>query len=109
MHIKHIFYNPTIRIRSFSTSLIRNNLFNKVQLIPLKQLQQHAPTFYAHGQNIQPLYQPFEFYSELKSRILSAKKSIFIAALYIGHTEQELVRNCILNIIYIDCIYRLIQ
>ncbi|KAG0746735.1 hypothetical protein G6F57_001379 [Rhizopus arrhizus] len=113
MHIKHIFYNPTIRIRSFSTSLIRNNLFNKTQLIPLKQLQQHAPTFYAHGQNIQPLYQPFEFYSELKSRILSAKESIFIAALYIGHTEQELVdtirlalsRSSTLQVhILIDCL-----
>lgn len=91
MIFKKIFNNP-IRVRSFSTCCIQKNVFNQTQLKALRPLQQHAPTFYAHGQHIKPLYQPSEFYSELKARILSAKENIFIAALYIGHTEQELVR-----------------
>ncbi|EIE80687.1 hypothetical protein RO3G_05392 [Rhizopus delemar RA 99-880] len=109
---------PILKLKNTLTSSFRfeeetGSYAEALELIPLKQLQQHAPTFYAHGQNIQPLYQPFEFYSELKSRILSAKKSIFIAALYIGHTEQELVdtirlalsRSSTLQVhILIDCL-----
>ncbi|CAO3678833.1 unnamed protein product [Rhizopus stolonifer] len=90
MIFKKIF-NNSIRVRSFSTCCIQKNIFNQTQLKALRPLQQHAPTFYANGQHIKPLYQPSEFYSELKARILSAKENIFIAALYIGHTEQELV------------------
>ncbi|KAI9246359.1 hypothetical protein BY458DRAFT_591051 [Sporodiniella umbellata] len=89
MFFKHVLSSST-RVRLLSTS-IENKLLNSTQLSVLKPLQQYAPTFYANGQHIKPLYQPSEFYSELKSRILSAKDSIFIAALYIGHTEQELV------------------
>ncbi|KAI8373053.1 uncharacterized protein BYT42DRAFT_621760 [Radiomyces spectabilis] len=61
------------------------------QLRVFEPLQHHAPTFYMKGHQVKPLYQPHEFYSELKSRILSAKDRIFIAALYIGHAEKELV------------------
>ncbi|KAG2216276.1 hypothetical protein INT45_006190, partial [Circinella minor] len=56
-------------------------------------LQKHAPTFYARGDDIIPLYEPHAFYSELKTRILNAKERVFIAALYIGHAEQELVET----------------
>ncbi|ORZ03397.1 hypothetical protein BCR43DRAFT_483288 [Syncephalastrum racemosum] len=56
-------------------------------------LYKMAPAFYARGSDIVPLYEPCEFYAELKSRILSAKRRIFLAALYIGHTEKELVET----------------
>ncbi|KAI8138281.1 hypothetical protein BJV82DRAFT_523663 [Fennellomyces sp. T-0311] len=56
-------------------------------------LQKHAPTIYARGNDITPLYEPHTFYAELKSRILSAKQRVFIAALYVGHAEQELVET----------------
>ncbi|CAG8575754.1 5097_t:CDS:2 [Ambispora gerdemannii] len=50
-----------------------------------------APVFYLRGEQIVILDNPKEFYEELKSRILSAKRRIFLAALYIGPTEKELV------------------
>ncbi|KAI9492351.1 hypothetical protein BDB00DRAFT_828653 [Zychaea mexicana] len=56
-------------------------------------LQKLAPTFYARGNDITPLYEPHAFYTELKTRILNAKERVFIAALYIGHAEQELVET----------------
>lgn len=79
-------------LRAFSTSCKRNAIFDSNSpLHVLKPLQSLAPTFYTNGQNIKPLYEPAQFYSELKRNILSAKDRVFIAALYIGHTEQELV------------------
>jgi CDP-diacylglycerol--glycerol-3-phosphate 3-phosphatidyltransferase len=59
-----VFYNKT---RSFSTSCIQRAIFdNNSTLQVLKPLQSLAPTFYTHGENITPLYQPSEFYSELR-------------------------------------------
>ncbi|KAI7862237.1 hypothetical protein BDF14DRAFT_1858466 [Spinellus fusiger] len=55
---------------------------------PLKRI---APVFYTKGTHVVPLYEPKEFYTELKTRILSAKKDVFIATLYIGQSERELV------------------
>lgn len=52
--------------RSFSTSLAKRTVFNASCLKPLAQLQQYAPTFYTNGENIKPLYQPADFYSQLK-------------------------------------------
>ncbi|KAI8375670.1 hypothetical protein EDC96DRAFT_303459 [Choanephora cucurbitarum] len=72
--------------RSFSATAKESGALNI-----FKPLQQYAPTFYTQGDNIKPLYQPSEFYSQLKSNILSAKERVFIAALYIGQNEQELV------------------
>ncbi|KAG2182016.1 hypothetical protein INT43_006942, partial [Umbelopsis isabellina] len=54
-------------------------------------LQQLAPSFNLNGAQISPLNEPAEFYTSLKEHILSAKQRIFIAALYIGSSEQELV------------------
>ena len=39
----------------------------------LTPLQKHAPTFYARGDDIIPLYEPHAFYSELK---VTTKKNI---------------------------------
>ncbi|KAI9301152.1 hypothetical protein BJ944DRAFT_271913 [Cunninghamella echinulata] len=77
--------------RGFHSSLIRANLFNKEPFQVFQPLQQQAPTFHMNGEQIQLLYEPTDFYKEIKSRILSAKKRIFIAALYIGQSENELV------------------
>ncbi|KAI8638043.1 hypothetical protein BD408DRAFT_423578 [Parasitella parasitica] len=80
----------TICKTSFRTLTTKSVLKNKPTNV-LAALQQYAPTFYTNGDNIKPLYQPSDFYSHLKSSILSAKERVFIAALYIGQSEQELV------------------
>ncbi|ORX53999.1 hypothetical protein DM01DRAFT_1335850 [Hesseltinella vesiculosa] len=67
------------------------HLFQHSEYKPFQQLQQHAPSLSMNGQAIQPLYQPAEFYHELKQRILTAKDRVFIAALYIGQSEKELI------------------
>ncbi|RCH85938.1 CDP-diacylglycerol--glycerol-3-phosphate 3-phosphatidyltransferase [Rhizopus azygosporus] len=85
---KRIFYTQC-QVRHLTTSCIKRNIFKDIKT--LQPLQQYAPTFYTHGQHVKPLYQPSAFYAELKSRILSAKERVFIAALYIGHSEKELV------------------
>ncbi|KAG9285897.1 hypothetical protein G9A89_013322 [Geosiphon pyriformis] len=50
-----------------------------------------APAFYLKGEEITLFHDPNEFYTELKSQILSAKRRIFLAALYIGPKEKDLV------------------
>jgi hypothetical protein len=49
--------------RSFSTCTSKRTVFDASCLKPL---QQYAPTFYTNGENIKPLYQPADFYSQLK-------------------------------------------
>ncbi|CAO0799778.1 unnamed protein product [Mucor circinelloides] len=80
----------TVCKASFRTLTTKSVLSSKPTSV-LAPLQQYAPTFYTNGDNIKPLYQPSDFYSHLKSSILSAKERVFIAALYIGQSEQELV------------------
>lgn len=100
----------TVCKASFRTLTTKPVLSSKPTSV-LAPLQQYAPTFYTNGDNIKPLYQPSDFYSHLKvnqcyqitwiqasatniwlqSSILSAKERVFIAALYIGQSEQELV------------------
>ena len=50
------------------------------------------PTFRAKGSDIKVLYEPSEFYQFLLGRIKRAKRRIFLASLYIGKEETELVR-----------------
>ncbi|KXS22154.1 phospholipase D/nuclease [Gonapodya prolifera JEL478] len=50
-----------------------------------------APVFYLHGNNIEVMYSPNDFYSTLKQGIANAKRRIVLASLYIGHEEHELV------------------
>ncbi|KAL0074455.1 hypothetical protein J3Q64DRAFT_1649246 [Phycomyces blakesleeanus] len=56
-----------------------------------KPLSRTAPVFYTQGSRVMPLFEPSDFYKELKKRILSAKDNIFLATLYIGQSEKELV------------------
>lgn len=50
------------------------------------------PTFRAKGSDIKVLYEPSQFYQYLLGRIKRAKRRIFLASLYIGKEETELVR-----------------
>lgn len=61
----------TASLRALSTSCKRNAIFDtNSPLHVLKPLQSLAPTFYTSGQNIKPLYEPAQFYSELKVSVL---------------------------------------
>ncbi|KAF9958526.1 CDP-diacylglycerol--glycerol-3-phosphate 3-phosphatidyltransferase [Mortierella alpina] len=50
-----------------------------------------VPQFLVQGDNIRPILSPSHFYSELKDNIKTAQNSITLAALYLGHTETDLV------------------
>lgn len=77
-----VFYKQTaLARRCFSTSCIKRakGIFDSTsKLKVLQPLQAHAPTFYTHGENITPLYQPSEFYSELKVELLTDFFSISV-------------------------------
>ncbi|KAF9121583.1 CDP-diacylglycerol--glycerol-3-phosphate 3-phosphatidyltransferase [Mortierella sp. 14UC] len=49
------------------------------------------PRFVVQGERVQPILSPSKFYSEMKDHIKNAQKSITLAALYLGHTENDLV------------------
>lgn len=60
-----LLYKPPFR--SFSTSCIKRAIFDaNSPLKVLQPLQAYAPTFYTRGENIKPLYEPSQFYSQLK-------------------------------------------
>ncbi|CAR30874.1 hypothetical protein ZYGR_0P01760 [Zygosaccharomyces rouxii] len=50
--------------------------------------------FYFRRNEIDVLYSPSDFYETLKSKISKAERRIFLASLYLGKTEDELV-DCI--------------
>lgn len=58
-----------LKLRSFSTSCAKKAIFDTLPLKVLKPLQSYAPTFYTHGENIKPLYEPSQFYSQLKVKV----------------------------------------
>ncbi|BGP36216.1 CDP-diacylglycerol--glycerol-3-phosphate 3-phosphatidyltransferase [Rhodotorula kratochvilovae] len=50
------------------------------------------PAFAAHGETgVRVLYEPKEFYQTLLDKIRNARRRIFIASLYVGKEEKELV------------------
>ncbi|KAF9538639.1 CDP-diacylglycerol--glycerol-3-phosphate 3-phosphatidyltransferase [Mortierella hygrophila] len=49
------------------------------------------PRFVVQGETITPILSPSKFYNEMKDHIKKAQKSITLAALYLGHTENDLV------------------
>ncbi|KAK6534775.1 CDP-diacylglycerol--glycerol-3-phosphate 3-phosphatidyltransferase [Arthrobotrys megalospora] len=55
------------------------------------EMDRLAPRFEVGPREITVLKEPEEFYRSLKMKILSAKKRVFIATLYIGKTEHELI------------------
>ena len=58
------------------------------------ELDRFAPRIDIRADQVQVLEGPKEFYETLKSKLRNAKKRIYLATLYIGKTEHELV-SCI--------------
>lgn len=56
-----------------------------------RKLDSLAPRFELQNGDVTVLSTPEEFYSTLKTKILSAKKRVFLSSLYIGNEETELV------------------
>ncbi|KAK4055148.1 CDP-diacylglycerol--glycerol-3-phosphate 3-phosphatidyltransferase [Microbotryomycetes sp. JL201] len=50
------------------------------------------PTFLAHSKQVKVLSEPREFYETLLERISTAQQRIFVASLYVGKQEDELVQ-----------------
>jgi CDP-diacylglycerol--glycerol-3-phosphate 3-phosphatidyltransferase len=65
-----------------------------------EKLDALAPRFDLDAGQVEILTTPSEFYSTLKTKILSAKKRIFLSSLYIGKEEKELV--CPLTAVILD-------
>ncbi|KAG5366529.1 CDP-diacylglycerol--glycerol-3-phosphate 3-phosphatidyltransferase [Yarrowia sp. B02] len=59
--------------------------------ITVKQIEATVPKFAVDKGQIQVLYDPEEFYDQLKQKILSAKERVFLSTLYVGKEETELV------------------
>ncbi|KAF3919191.1 hypothetical protein AA313_de0210430 [Arthrobotrys entomopaga] len=57
------------------------------------EMDKLAPRFEVGPREITIIKEPEEFYRTLKMKILSAKRKIFIATLYIGKTEHELIET----------------
>lgn len=55
------------------------------------ELDRLAPSFDVRGSDIRVLKTPAEFYETLKAKIRGAERRVFLATLYIGKSEQELV------------------
>ncbi|KAI5480805.1 CDP-diacylglycerol-glycerol-3-phosphate 3-phosphatidyltransferase [Pseudohyphozyma bogoriensis] len=49
------------------------------------------PSFWTRGRDVKILYEPKEFYQTLLAKIKAAKHRIFIASLYVGKAESELI------------------
>ncbi|KAK9462067.1 uncharacterized protein V1516DRAFT_636444 [Lipomyces oligophaga] len=86
--------------RSFTTSSASTSASTSAQypIHPaictlLDRLDHLAPAFPLEEDQIEILNSPSDFYSTLKSKILSAKSLIFLASLYIGRTEHDLVNT----------------
>ncbi|KAH8908470.1 phospholipase D/nuclease [Coniochaeta sp. PMI_546] len=55
------------------------------------ELDKLAPSFKINGSQIHILQSPAEFYEALKDKIRNAERRIFLATLYIGKSESELI------------------
>lgn len=56
-----------------------------------KKLDSLAPRFELQSGEITVLTTPEEFYATLRTKILGAKKRVYLSSLYIGKEEKELV------------------
>ena len=61
------------------------------------ELDRLSPRFDVPAASIEILRTPAEFYSALKSKILNAKRRIYLSTLYVGKSEHELV--CFLRVV----------
>ncbi|KAG4304365.1 hypothetical protein PORY_002340 [Pneumocystis oryctolagi] len=55
-----------------------------------EKLNQLAPFFLLQKEKVAILTEPKDFYNTLKTKILNAKKRVFLCTLYVGRTEYEL-------------------
>lgn len=57
------------------------------------KLDKLAPRFLLPAGSVDVLYEPSEFYQALRTKILSARRHVFISTLYIGKEEHELIET----------------
>jgi CDP-diacylglycerol---glycerol-3-phosphate 3-phosphatidyltransferase len=57
------------------------------------ELDRIAPSFDLHGDQIEVIQTPAQFYETLKARIRSARRRVFLSTLYIGKSERELLET----------------
>ncbi|KAK9470284.1 uncharacterized protein V1510DRAFT_286840, partial [Dipodascopsis tothii] len=57
------------------------------------KLDQLAPRFALGRGQVEILSEPRDFYNTLKTKILAAKRSVFLATLYIGKSEHEFIET----------------
>ncbi|KKA28623.1 hypothetical protein TD95_004985 [Thielaviopsis punctulata] len=55
------------------------------------ELDRIAPAFDINGADVRVIQAPAEFYQTLKDKIKGAKRRVFLATLYIGKTERDLI------------------
>ncbi|KAF9087815.1 CDP-diacylglycerol--glycerol-3-phosphate 3-phosphatidyltransferase [Mortierella sp. GBA35] len=82
-------------VRLLATQTAKTGRSDKDYAAKTRQLFQDTrpalPRFVVQGETIKPILTPSKFYSEMKDHIKKAQKSITLAALYLGHTENDLV------------------
>ncbi|KAF9960745.1 CDP-diacylglycerol--glycerol-3-phosphate 3-phosphatidyltransferase [Mortierella alpina] len=87
--------SPLRSLRSFTSANTRPEEGVQVSVSRIRQLfndtRPAVPQFLVQGDTVRPILTPSQFYSELKDNIKTAKNSITLAALYLGHTETDLV------------------
>jgi hypothetical protein len=78
-------------VRTYSTTSPNRSISSDKRLS--ESISQHSrlPCFTIPSSNVHLIEEPSRFYEELLSVISRAQKRIFIASLYIGKTETELV------------------
>ena len=59
----------------------------------VSELDRIAPAFDVRGGDVRIIKTPAEFYETLKGKIRGAERRVFLATLYIGKSEQELVSH----------------
>ncbi|GJJ68819.1 hypothetical protein EMPS_01165 [Entomortierella parvispora] len=84
-------------IRSFSNLPSKHEQADHDYASRMQQLfddnRPSLPRFVIQGQCVKPILKPSRFYGEMKEHIQQAQKSITLAALYLGHTESDLVET----------------
>ncbi|KAK3843699.1 MAG: hypothetical protein J3R72DRAFT_440592 [Linnemannia gamsii] len=94
--------SPTVKtvtmatcVRLLATQAVKAGRSDEEYVAKTRQLfydnRPALPRFVVQGQCVKPILSPSKFYSEMKDHIKKAQKSITLAALYLGHTENDLV------------------
>lgn len=85
---------PMFVKRNFSASSSSSSSFHPSVAPTLSQLNSfRIPRFELPQDSVEVITSPSDFYSKLKEKILSANSRVFLASLYIGKTETELIET----------------